>query len=93
MRAMWKNTVIAESDDAIHVDGKYYFPKSSVNEQLLAESTTTTVCPWKGTANYRSIIVDGERNADAMWYYADPLPQAAEIRGRVAFWKGVEIVD
>ncbi len=92
MKAIWNETVIAESQDTVVVEGNHYFPAESVDANYLESSSTTSVCPWKGTANYTSIIVNGESNPDAAWYYADPKPEAAEIRDRFAFWNGVEIV-
>ncbi len=93
MKAIWKERVIADSDDTVIVEGNHYFPLDSVDRSLLIDSTTTSVCPWKGTANYYSLQVDGETNPDAVWYYAEPKPAAAEIKGRVAFWRGVDIRD
>lgn len=92
MKAIWKDTVIAESADTVVVEGNHYFPLESVNRDLLSDSATTTVCPWKGTASYYSIRVGGEENRDAAWYYADPKDAAKQIRGRVGFWKGVKVV-
>jgi len=93
MKAIWNGQVIAQSPDTVVVEGNHYFPLESVNRALLEPSQTTTVCPWKGTANYYSLNVNGARNADAAWYYAQPKPAAAQIAGRVAFWRGVQIVD
>ena len=93
MKATWNERVIAESDDTVVVDGNHYFPLDSVDRTLLTESDTTTVCGWKGTANYYSISVDGETNKDAVWVYRDPKDAAKEIRGRVAFWKGVRVTE
>lgn len=92
MRAMWNGAVIAESDDTVVVEGNHYFPRSAVVDRYVEDSVTTSVCPWKGTANYLTLSVDGERNVDAAWYYATPKPAAAEIEGRVAFWRGVQVV-
>ena len=92
MRAIWNETVVAESDDTVVVEGNHYFPGESIKAELFAPSGTTTVCGWKGTANYYSITVDGQRNPDAAWYYAEPKDAAREIKGRVAFWKGVRVV-
>jgi uncharacterized protein (DUF427 family) len=91
MKAVWKDQVIAESDDTVVIENNHYFPLESVNRDLLQDSDTTTGCPWKGTANYYHVVVDGETNPDAAWYYAEPKDAAAEIRGRVAFWKGVRV--
>ena len=93
MKAIWNGQVIAESPDTVVVEGNHYFPLESVNRAVLEQSQTTTECPWKGTANYYSLNVDGARNPDAVWYYAQPKPAAAQIAGRVAFWRGVQIVD
>lgn len=91
-KAVWNGAVIAESDDTIDVEGYQYFPPESLNEQYLKSSSKTTVCGWKGTANYYTIDVGGQLNADAAWYYADPKPEAAHIKGYIAFWKGVEVL-
>ncbi|MGH1487048.1 MAG: DUF427 domain-containing protein [Cellvibrionaceae bacterium] len=91
MKAVWNNTVIAESDNTIVVENNHYFPLDSVNKNYLVESDKTTVCGWKGTANYYSLEVDGSQNNDAAWYYADPKDAAKEIKGYVAFWRGVNI--
>jgi uncharacterized protein (DUF427 family) len=92
MKAVWKDTVIAESPDTVIVEGNHYFPRSSLNDALLEPSGRTSVCPWKGTANYYSLNVNGDRNVDAVWYYAEPKAAAAQIKDRVAFWKGVSVV-
>lgn len=91
MKAIWNQQVIAESDDTVVVEGNYYFPPDSVKWEFLQDSATTTVCPWKGTANYQTLKVDGQSNPDAAWYYAEPKPAADQVRGRIAFWKGVQI--
>ncbi len=91
MKAIWKDTVIAQSDDLVVLEGNQYFPESSLNRDYVTFSNHKTSCPWKGQASYYSLIVDGELNTDAAWYYADPKPEAEEIKGRVAFWKGVKI--
>ena len=93
MKAVWKDTEIAQSDQTVVVEGNHYFPLETVRSEFLQDSDTTTMCPWKGTANYYSITVDGDVNEDAAWYYADPKDAASEIEGRVAFWKGVQVVD
>lgn len=93
-QAIWRGTVLAESDDIVTVDGNAYFPTSSIKDmKLLTDSKTTSYCGWKGDCNYYNVVVNGEENKDAVWYYADPKPAAEEIRGRVAFWKGVEIIE
>ena len=91
MKATWNGVTIAESDDTVVVEGNHYFPESSLNRQYLTFSNHRTSCPWKGQAQYHSLFVNGELNADAVWYYAEPLEAAAEIKGRVAFWKGVRV--
>lgn len=90
-RATWNGTVIAESDETVIVENNHYFPLSSVSEGVLAESSAHSVCPWKGTASYYDVVVDGATNSDAAWYYPEPKDAAKEITGRVAFWKGVEV--
>ncbi len=93
MKAIWQGTTIAESDDTVVVEGNHYFPRDALNDEYIEESTHTSVCPWKGTANYYSLKVDGDLNPNAVWYYASPKPAAQEIEGRVAFWRGVEVVE
>jgi uncharacterized protein (DUF427 family) len=90
-RAMWEKAVLAEGDDVVVVEGNSYFRREDVDWQFFKPNSDTTICPWKGTANYYDIEVDGKRNSGAAWYYADPKPAAAEIRDRVAFWKGVRV--
>ena len=92
MQAIWKDTVIAESDDIVTVEGNHYFPESSLKREFISFSNHKTSCAWKGQASYYSLMVAGEMNTDAAWYYSDPKPEAANIKGRVAFWKGVKIV-
>jgi uncharacterized protein (DUF427 family) len=89
--ATWNGTVIAESDDIVTVEGNAYFPREAVRDEVLRPSQTSSVCPWKGTASYFDLEVDGQVNADAAWYYPTPKDAAKEITGRVAFWKGVEV--
>lgn len=93
MKAVWNEQVVAESDNTVVVEGNHYFPESSVNKEFFSQSETKTFCPWKGEASYYSITVDGSENADAAWYYADPKDAAIEIKHRVAFWRGVEVVE
>ena len=90
-RAIWNGTIIAESDTYELVEGNVYFPPDSVKREFLQPSDTHTVCPWKGTASYYSLDVDGKTNENAVWYYPEPKPAAAEIKDRVAFWKGVQV--
>lgn len=93
MKATYQGTVIAESDDTVVVEGNHYFPADSLNRDYFADGDTTSVCPWKGTARYYDVIVDGDTNADAAWYYPETKPEAETIRGRVAFWKGVQVSE
>ena len=93
MKAIWNDTVIAESDDTVVVEGNHYFPLDSVNKALLEDSSKTTSCSWKGTASYYTLSVNGTENADAAWYYAEPKDAASQIAGRVAFWRGVQVID
>ncbi|MDZ4716026.1 MAG: DUF427 domain-containing protein [Cytophagales bacterium] len=92
MKAIWNEKIIAESDDTVVIEGNHYFPEASIKKEFLAESKTESVCHWKGTANYYSLSVDGKENRDAVWYYANPSDLAKTIKGRVAFWRGVEVV-
>ena len=91
IRATWNGTVLAESDATVVVEGNHYFPAADVHDEYFEPSATTSVCPWKGTASYRTVVVDGARNADAAWYYPEPKDAAKEITDRVAFWKGVKV--
>ena len=91
MKAVWNGAVVAESDDTVVVEGNHYFPLESVRAEVLRPSSKSTTCPWKGEASYYSLEVDGEVNEAAAWYYPTPSPAAAQIRGRVAFWRGVEV--
>ena len=91
VQASWNGQVIAESDKTVIVEGNHYFPRSSVREDVLVPSEQTSVCPWKGTASYYDVVVDGQVNSGAAWFYPQPKDAAAEIKDRVAFWKGVEV--
>jgi uncharacterized protein (DUF427 family) len=91
MRAVWNGAVIAESDDTVRVEGNHYFPASSVDQRYLRHSTNHTSCAWKGLASYYDVVVGDQVNRDAAWYYADPKSAASEIKGRVAFWRGVKV--
>ncbi len=90
-KAVWNATVIAESDDTVVVEGNHYFPRAALRDDLVRESDTHTVCPWKGTASYYTLELDGVRSEDAVWYYPEPKPDAAMVRDRVAFWKDVQV--
>eukprot|EP01084_Bolivina_argentea_P313661 543188_1 len=89
--ATWKGVVIAESSDTVEVEGNQYFPVDSIVEKYYKKTDHTTVCGWKGTANYYSIVIDKDENKNACWYYAKPKDAAKQISGRVAFWKGVQV--
>lgn len=93
MKATWNNTVIAESDDTVMVEGNHYFPAQSLKREYVTFSNHKTTCPWKGEAHYYSLLVNGDMLADAVWYYPEPKPEAQLIQGRVAFWKGVKIEE
>jgi uncharacterized protein (DUF427 family) len=91
MRAIWNGATIAESDDTVQVEGNHYFPLGAVGEEYLQESDTHTVCSWKGTASYFDVVVAGQTNPDAAWYYPDPMAGAESVAGRVAFWRGIQV--
>jgi len=91
VKAVWNGAVIAESDKPEVVDGNQYFPPESLNKEFLRDSSTTSVCGWKGTANYYTLEVNGESNTDAAWVYREPKEAASNIKDHVAFWKGVEL--
>ncbi len=91
IRAVWNGAVLAESAVTVRLEGNHYFPADSLRDEYFSDSPTTTVCPWKGTAHYYSVTVDGAVNPDAAWYYPDPSAKAAEIKDHVAFWKGVRV--
>ncbi len=91
MKAIWNNQIIAESEDTIVVKGNRYFPESSLNKMFLEDSETNTNCPWKGIASYYTLNINNQKNEDAAWFYPEPKPAASKIKGRVAFWNGVEI--
>jgi uncharacterized protein (DUF427 family) len=91
MQAIWNGTVIADSEDTVVVENNHYFPLESVRQDVLRPSDYQTVCPWKGTASYYSLEVDGQLNKDAAWFYPEPKEAASEIQGRLAFWRGVEV--
>lgn len=93
MKATWQGAVIAQSDQTIVIEGNHYFPPASVRTDLLRPSDTHSHCPWKGDASYYHIEVDGQHNEDAAWYYPQPLPEAAQIKDYVAFWRGVEVTE
>jgi uncharacterized protein (DUF427 family) len=93
MKAVWQGEVIAESDKTVLVEGNHYFPLASVRQDCLTQSDTHTHCFWKGSASYYNIVVGDQTNSDAAWYYPSPKPEASQIAGHVAFWRGVTITD
>jgi uncharacterized protein (DUF427 family) len=92
-RAIWNGKVIAESEKTVTVDGNVYFPAACLLREYFSPSSTTSLCPIKGQARYMTLLIDGEENADAAWYYPDPNPVARKIKGCVAFWRGVDVVE
>ena len=90
-KATWKGAVLAESDHTEVVEGNHYFPPEAIHREFFRKSGTNTVCPWKGTASYYDVVVDGEVNKDAAWYYPEPKDAAKQIRGHIAFWHGVQV--
>lgn len=92
MKAIWNGVTLAESDDTIVIENNHYFPPNSVNKRYLQASDHTSVCPWKGNAQYYTVVVDENENKNAGWYYPEPKEKAKEIKGYVAFWNGVEVV-
>ncbi len=93
MKAIWNGVTVAESDDTVVLEGNHYFPESSLKREYVTFSNHRTSCVWKGQAYYHSLLVQGEMNPDAVWYYPEPSEAAAEIKGRVAFGKGVQVVE
>ena len=93
IKAFWNDQLIAESTDTVVVEHNHYFPKKDLKMNFFKESKLTSNCPWKGTANYYTLSVNGSENQDAAWYYAEPKEAAKEIKDRVAFWKGVKVVE
>ena len=93
MKATWKGTTIAESRDTVVVEGNHYFPPDTVKMEYLVPSETKTSCPWKGLANYCTINIGGELNNDAAWYYPEPKEEAKNIKGYIAFWRGVDVIE
>jgi len=93
MKAIWNNTVIAESDDTVLVEGNHYFPLESLKKAFVLSSNHHTMCSWKGQASYYDLFVDGNVNPSAAWFYPDPKEAALEVKDRVAFWKGVQVID
>ena len=92
-KAIWNGVTLAESDETKTVEGNQYFPPDSIRSEFFRDSDAHTVCGWKGTASYYDLVVDGSVNAQAAWYYHDPKPEASNIKGYIAFWKGVQVAD
>ncbi|BBD56554.1 MULTISPECIES: DUF427 domain-containing protein [Planktothrix] len=90
-KAVWNGAVLAESDKCVVVDGNQYFPSDSINREYFQESNTHTTCSWKGVASYYNVVVEGEVNKDAAWYYPEPKSAAKNIEGHIAFWRGVKV--
>ena len=93
MKAVWNNQVLGESNDTVVVEGNHYFPAESIMSEYFEPSETHTVCGWKGTASYYDVVVNGNTNRDAAWYYPETKPDAKNIEGYVAFWKGVQVIN
>ena len=91
MKAIWNGKVLAESNATVIVEGNHYFPPESIHQEYFQPSDKHTTCPWKGVASYYNVVVDGQVNKDAAWFYADPKPAAKQIKDRVAFWRGVDV--
>ncbi|BAZ06149.1 DUF427 domain-containing protein [Calothrix sp. NIES-3974] len=90
-KAIWNGAILAESDETIVVEGNHYFPPDTINREYFQDSTTHTTCPWKGVASYYTIVVNGQQNKDAAWYYPSAKEKAKNIEGYVAFWRGVTV--
>lgn len=90
-KAIWNGAVLAESDNCEMVEGNYYFPPDTINQEYFKPSDTNTSCFWKGVASYYNIIVEGQENKDAAWYYPEPKEKANNIKNYVAFWRGVKV--
>ncbi|MDQ3688261.1 MAG: DUF427 domain-containing protein [Acidobacteriota bacterium] len=93
MKATWRGAVLAESDDTVVVEGNHYFPPDSISKEFFRASATHTTCPWKGEASYYDVVVDGEVNRDAAWFYPETKEAASDINGRFAFWRGVVVAE
>lgn len=93
MKAFWNRTLIADSDDTIVVEGNHYFPANTIRNEYFTASDTHTICPWKGTAHYYSLEIDGKVNKDAAWYYPETKEAARNIQGYIAFWNGVMVTE
>jgi uncharacterized protein (DUF427 family) len=92
-KAIWEGTVLAESNKTIEIEDNQYFPPDSIKKEYFRPSETHTICPWKGTASYYHVDVNGKSNPDAAWFYPEPKPEAKKIKGYVAFWRGVKVEE
>ncbi len=93
MKAIWNGQVIAESENTVVIEGNHYFPPESIKKEYFKSSSKNTLCPWKGTASYYSVVVDSDENRDAAWYYPNPSNAASQIKDHIAFWRGVRITN
>ncbi len=93
MKAIWNDQTLAECDDTVVVEGNHYFSLESINEEFFEASDHQSDCPWKGTAHYYDIVVNGERNKNAAWFYPETKDAANNIKGRIAFWHGVDVSE
>ncbi len=93
MKAIWNGQILAESDQTVLLEGNHYFPPEAVRQEFLLPSDTHTTCPWKGVASYYHVKVGDQINRDAAWYYPEPSQAAQQIKGHIAFWKGVQVVE
>lgn len=93
MKAIWNEQVIAETDDTVVVEGNHYFPRASLRDEFIRDSEHSSFCPWKGTANYYHLEINGDTNSNAVWYYPEPYKKANQVRDRVAFWRGVRVEE
>jgi len=91
MKAIWNGAILAESEQTIVVEGNHYFPPTAIRREYFKDSSAHTTCPWKGVASYYDVVVDSQVNAGAAWYYPDPKDAAKEIKGYIAFWRGVKV--
>jgi uncharacterized protein (DUF427 family) len=91
MKATWNDAILATSDDTVVIEGNHYFPPDSINKEYFKQSDKHTTCPWKGEASYYDVVVGGQVNKDAAWYYPEPKDAARQIKGYIAFWRGVKV--
>jgi uncharacterized protein (DUF427 family) len=93
MKAIWNNTIIAESSNTVVIEGNHYFPHDAIHNEFFIKSNTHSICPWKGEAHYYTVVIDGKENTDAAWFYPEVSALAKGIKNHVAFWKGVSVVE